>query len=229
MMEITTQGTAQKYFAPECISIDLTFKVKDQKYEKVLEEGTRSVVAFMGEVLKAVGLKKEEMKTRSFKVAEKMKSIKKKEKNQYGQYDFEKVFDCFEFAQNANIKFDYDLQKMTKFIALVAKLECPPVYALTFEVKNSDEYKNKVLAEAFTVAETKAKAIATAARFKTIKCIKTSFMPFEEKLASASILRSNEMMLCMEDSESISDNMEKTFTPEDIYISETLYCLFKAE
>ena len=225
-----TQGTAEKYFTPERISIDLTFKVKDQKYEKVLSEGTKSVISFMDEVLKQVGLEKEEMKTRSFKVVEKMKSIKKKEKNQYGQYDFEQVFDCFEFTQSANIKFDYDLSKMTKFIALIAKLKTPPIYALTFEVKNYDEYKNTVLAEAFHMAETKATAIATAARFKTVKCIKTNFVPFEEKVTSASILRSNEMMMfCQEDTVSVADNIEKTFTPEDIHISETLYCLFKAE
>ena len=229
-MEIMTQATAEGFFAPERVSIDLTFKLNQQEYEKVLAEGTKAVVTFIDDVLKTIGFKKEDMKTRSFKVIEKMKSIKKKEKNQYGQYDYEKVFDCFEFTQSANIKFDYDLSKMTKFIAMTSKLKNPPAYTLTFQVKNQDEYKNKVLAEAFHAAKAKAKAIATAARFKTISCIKTNFMPFEEKAESASRLMSDDMVLfCQEDSVSVADNIQKTFTPEDIYISETLYCLFKAE
>jgi len=229
-MEITTQGTAEGFFTPEQISINLTFSVKEQEYEKVLKEGTKSVVTFVNEVLTKIGLKKEDMKTRNFKVVEKTKQVKKKERNQYGQYDFEKVFDGFEFTQNATIKFDYDIPKMTNFVAMISKLEKPPVYTITFELKNSDEYKNKVLAQAFQIAETKAKSIATAAKFINIECLKTSFMPFEEKVSSKSQLENQEFLLCREDRDyDMAENIDKTFTPEDVYISETLYCLFAAK
>jgi len=229
-MEITTQGTAEAFFAPEQISINLTFSVKEQDYEKVLTEGTKSVVSFMNEVLTKIGLLKEDMKTRNFKVVEKTKQVKKKEKNQYGQYDFEKIFDGFEFIQNATIKFDYDMPKMTNFIAMVSKLEKPPVYTITFELKNSDAYKNRVLAQAFKIAETKAKSIAIAAKFKSVECLKTSFMPFEEKISSKSQLANQEFMLCRDEGDiDVAENIGKTFTPEDVYISETLYCLFIAK
>jgi len=229
-MEITTQGTAEGFFAPEQISINLTFTVKEQEYDKVLKEGTKSVVSFMDEVLTKMGLKKEDMKTRNFKVVEKTKQVKKKEKNQYGQYDFERVPDGLEFTQNATIKFDYDTTKMTNFVAMVSKLVKPPVYTITFELKNSDEYKNKILAQAFQIAETKAKSIATAAKFKSVECLKTSFMPFEENVSSKSQLANQEFMLCRDTCDiDVAENIGKTFTPEDVYISETLYCLFVAK
>jgi len=227
-MEITVEGTAEGYFAPEQISISLVFSIKEQEYGKVLSEGTKSVVSFMDEVLAKIGLKKEDMKTRSFKVLEKTKAVKKKEKNQYGQYDFEYVPDGFEFTQNATIKFDYDMPKMTSFVEAVSKLKKPPIYTITFEVKNSDEYKNKVLAAAFQNAEIKARSIAAAAGLNNVECLKTSFMPFEEKLSSNTRFASKEMILC-NDSDGISENICKTFTPEDVYISETLYCLFVAK
>ena len=229
-MEITTEGTAEDFFAPEQISINLTFSVKEKEYGNVLREGTKSVVSFMDEVLINIGLKNEDVKTRNFKVVERTKQVRKKEKNIYGQYDFEYIPDGFEFVQSATIKFDYDVAKMSSFIEAVSKLNMPPIYSITFEVKNPDEYKSKVLAVAFRKAETKAKAIALTAGFKGVECLKTSFMPLEEKIVSNSRFASQEIpMFCQADCDNISGNISRTFTPEDIHISETLYCLFAAK
>ena len=171
---------------------------------------------------------KEIMKTRSFRVYE---------EKQY-DYDRKKYIKLgYAYTQQANIKFNYSINIIAKFMDMVSKLKNPPKYHLLFNVKDIKGCKDEVLAEAYNKAKEKAETIAKAAGKELKECVKTNFIPFEESVVSRSSLNSQDMYMEKEQSfgasnfdmakkTGVQDTIQTIFTPEDIEITETLYCLW---
>ena len=236
-MQIIVQGKAEADYKPEQVVISLTFSGKEQEYAKVLTTGTDSVVKFMDEVLGKLKFTKEDMKTQSFRVSEEKKRVRKKnsegsnhniDRNYDDGYEF--VFDGFSFRQEATVKFDYDLKRITQFIELVAALKNPPVYTMNFDMKEYSKRENDVIAEAYKAAEERAEAIAKAAGFNYVKNIKCDFEPIQnERIWSRGVFSSHDISLLRSaEAPLIARSISRTFTPEDIHISQTVYCLFAA-
>lgn len=225
-MDIMVEGTGKRYYKPDEVEISLNFYTKTGTYESALEDGTRDVQIFIEKILKEMNFSKEDLKTRSFRVYEEKR------------FDYEKKIEIkygFAYTQGATLKFDYDINVVAEFMDRVSKLENPPKYTIAFNVKNEQKSKNEAMAEAYNKAKEKAEAIATASG-KTLKeCIKVDFRPFEERVYSRSALKSGVFEAETSDFNmkarkmSTQDTITNIFTPEDIEISETLYCLWVAE
>lgn len=225
-MDIMVQGTGRRYYKPDEVEIDFNFYTKTGSYESALEDGTRDVQIFIENVLQQMQFSKEDLKTRSFRVYEEKR------------YDYEKKMEIkfgFAYTQGAILRFDYDINVVAEFMEKVSKLQNPPKYTISFNVKNEQQSKNEAMADAYNSAKEKAEAIAKTAG-KTLKeCIKTDFRPFEEKVYSGSTLGSGIFEEERADfaigakKMSAQDTITNIFTPEDIEISETLYCLWVAE
>ena len=225
-MDIMVEGTGIRYYRPDQAEINLNFYTKTGFYESALEEGTRDVQVFIEKVLKQMQFSKEDLKTRNFKVYEEKR------------FDYEKKIEIkygFAYTQSATLKFDYDINIVAEFMDRVSKLENPPKYTIAFNVKNEQQSKNEAMAEAYNKAKEKAEAIAKSAG-KTLKeCVKVDFRPFEERVYSRSALGSGVFEAETSDFNmkarkmSTQDTITNIFTPEDIEISETLYCLWISE
>lgn len=219
-MDIVVEGKASEYFKPDMMKLNLNFYTKTEEYESALREGTENVQNFIEEVILKLGFKKEELKTRSFNVSEVTK------------YDYEKkqnYKEGFSYSQSATLKFDYNMDILSKFMEIVSKLTNPPMYRINFEIKNEEKAKSLVIAKAFAKAEEKAKMIALASGKKLKECIKVDFRPFGERVVSNSnIDRVFEDNACLK-KQSIGETIQNIFTPEDVEISETLYCLWITE
>ena len=120
---------------------------------------------------------------------------------------------------------------------MVSKLKNPPKYSLIFNVKDIKECKDEVLAEAYNKAKEKAETIAKAAGKELKECVKTDFRPFGESVISRSSLNSQDMYMKksmfieaeefdMNKNTGAQDTIQTIFTPEDVEITETLYCLW---
>ena len=223
-MDITVKGKAEKKFKPEIVRINLTFNYKDKKYEKSLENGTKMVNEFVDKVLKELNISVDELKTIRFSIVE--NSIYDPEKRK-------RVFDGYMFDQTSRFEFDYDVKKMAKFMELVSKMDNPPTYRIGFSLKDEDAKKNSVLQDAIDYAYAKAEAISKACKKELVDLIKLDFRPFDSvMLSSVSELGSNDYALCETSSMkmcSVASSVEQNFTPEDIYITEEVYCLFVAK
>ena len=225
-MDIMVEGTGIRYYRPDQAEISLNFYTKTGSYESALEEGTRDVQVFIEKVLEQMQFSKEDLKTRNFRVYEEKR------------FDYEKKIEIkygFAYTQGATLKFDYDINVVAEFMDRVSKLENPPKYTIAFNVRNEQQSKNEAMAEAYNKAKEKAEAIAKSAG-KTLKeCIKVDFRPFEERVYSRSTLGSGVFEAETSDFNmkarkmSTQDTITNIFTPEDIEISETLYCLWIAE
>ncbi len=218
-MEIIVQGKGTEYFTPDEAILKINFYTKGQSYEEALKEGVRNVEIFVNEILLKNGFNKEEMKTRSFVVREDQK---------YNEATRNYEFNGYSFNQNANIKFDYDKDRIASIMESLSKLNNAPACQINFGVKNEKECKRNILSKAYKDAEEQAQAIALASG-KTLKqCMKVDFKPFTTEYVSRAGFDSD-LMYAEKASIGAAKTITNTFTPEDIELSETLYCLWIAE
>ena len=227
-MYIIVEGIGKKFYSPDEVEINLDFYTRDDSYKRALENGTKNVESFINDVLERMNFNKEIMKTRSFRVYE---------EKQY-DYDRKKYIKLgYAYTQQANIKINYSMEIIAEFMDIVSKLKNPPKYHLSFNVKDIKGCKDEVLAEAYNKAKEKAETIARAAGKELKECVKTDFIPFEESVVSRSSLNSQDMYMEKEQSfgasnfdmaksTGVQDTIQTIFTPEDVEITETLYCLW---
>lgn len=145
------------------------------------------------------------------------------------------------FTQNSHLEIDYDVKKLATFMDIVSKLDIPPSYRTTFGLKQEDERRTEVIAMAIDFAKNKALAISKASGKELVDLVKVDFRPFSNGIIGNSSINSYDMYdtLAMSE-ESVGNNLrmckvsgadmiQDNFTPEDIEISETIYCLYLAK
>lgn len=218
-MEIIVQGKGTEFFTPNEVILNIGFYTKGQSYEEVLSEGVKNVQKFVNELLLQNGFTTDDMKTRNFVVREDQK---------YDEVTRTYLFDGFSFNQNATLKFDYNKERMAKIMEDLSKLDNAPTCQINFGVKDAKECKRKILSKAYKEAELQAQAIAEAAGKSLKQCVKVDFKPFTTDYVSQTTFDSD-MMYAKSARLGAAPAIINTFTPEDIELSETLYCLWLAE
>ena len=222
-MDINVEGIGKKVYTPDEVEINLNFYTRADSYESALEKGIGNVKLFINDILEKMNFNKEIMKTRNFRVYEEKK------------YDYDKKIYIklgYAYTQQANIKFDYSMNTIAEFMDMVSRLKNPPKYQLAFNIKDIKKCKDEVLSEAYNKAKDKAEIIAKAAGKELKECVKTDFRPFEERVTSRSSLNSQDMYMGKESSidgvkyGGVQETIQTIFTPEDVEITETLYCLW---
>lgn len=229
-MDIIVEGVGKKYYKPDEVIINLEFYTRADSYDGALEQGTRDVEIFIEDILGQMQISEDTLKTRSFRVYEEKR------------YDYERKKQYklgFAYTQAATLEFDYSMNTIAEFMDKVSKLRNAPKYNLQFSIKDIKQSKKEALAEAYNNAREKAENIADAANKKLKECVKVDFRPFEERVISNSRLNSLDMVFEGEKSiDAVSeekmgkitaDVIQNIFTPEDVTIMETLYCLWIAE
>lgn len=217
-MEIHVEGEALEYVSPDQVILNIEFKKKGESYNAVLTEGIESVKTFIEQILIPNGIDKEELKTRSFTIEE-----DKKYNNNLKKY--EKV--GFLFNQEAVLRFDYDKILLATIMISLSNLKNPPLCYVEFGLKDKKEVQKNILSKAYEDAKIKAEAIAIASKKKLKDCIKTEFLKksnsefisnfaIEEGIFNSSL-------------EVQTKNIVNTLIPEDIKLSEKLYCLWITE
>jgi len=218
-MEIITEGKSNDFFTPDTTIININFITKDKNYEEVIKLGSKNVLSFINNILNKIEFEKDDLKTKNFVIREETK---------YNEITRKYEFDGYSFNQNAILKFDYDKEKINKFISKISKIDNPPVYQINFGLKNENDCKKQLIKKAYNDAFEQAKIIAEASGKELKECVKIDFKPNETSYISQSNINSDFMYA---KSMSIRDTgiITNIFTPEDIEINECLYCLWKAE
>lgn len=216
-MDIVVMGKGKLNFKPDQIVINFDFNAKEKTYEQVLQQGTSGVEKYLN-LLLSLGFKKEDFKTRSFRVSE---------NREYDNMKRIYVSKGFVFNQSARIKFDYDMEKLAQLMEKTSAFDDAPTYRIDFAIKDEKSAEEELLKLAYKDAEMQAKFIASASGKELKDCVKVSFEPFDEKLTSESRLGSNEMMYCAKASaRAVSESIQTVFVPEDVVVEKEIYCLF---
>ena len=218
-MEIIVQGTGSEYFTPNEVILNINFYAKENTYEEALNNGIRNVEIFINEVLLKNGFNKDDMKTRSFTV---------REDKRYNEITRNYEFNGYLFNQSAKVKFDYDKSRIATIMVALSKLDNSPDCQINFGIKNEKECRRHILEKAYKDAEDQAQAIALASS-KTLKqCMKVDFQPFTTTYISHTRMDSD-LMYSEKSIKGAAKAITNSFTPEDIELTETLYCLWIAE
>ena len=215
-MEIYVNGKGVKLYKPNQISINFTFEQKENDYDVALDKGTQKVYEYF-KLLESLGYEKEQVKTWSFRVTESKiynESTRKYEK------------DGFVFKQEASLKFDYDMKKLTKLMEETSKQPNPPTYSIRFDLKDNKQAEEEIIALAYKEAEFQANAVAKASGKEIKECVKISFEPFEHAFMSETTYERAMYSKECASFGSVSERIEQTFVPEDIHVSKTVYCIF---
>lgn len=217
-MEIHVEGEALEYVSPDQVILNIEFKKKGESYNAVLTEGIESVKTFIEQILIPNSIDKEELKTRSFTIEEDKKYNNKLKK-------YEKV--GFLFNQEAVLRFDYDKILLAAIMISLSNLKNPPLCYVEFGLKDKKEVQKNILSKAYEDAKIKAEAIAVASKKKLKDCIKTEFLKKSnsEFISNFSI----EEGIFNSPLEVQTKNIVNTLIPEDIKLSEKLYCLWITE
>ena len=215
-MEIIVQGKGTKYIKPNEVVLNLTFTNKAKTYDVALSDGIRNVNYFVEEILLKNGFSKDELKTRSFVINEEKK---------YDEKMREYIDVGYSFNQVATLKFDYNMELLSKLILAISEMTIAPTYYIKFGVKDEEECRNEVLAKAYQNAYNQALAIVSSANKNLRYCQKVDFQPISNNYYSPAEFSSSFMRAKAVN----SDMIINSFTPEDIEISETLYCSWIAD
>ena len=218
-MDIIVQGRGVENVAPNEVILNINFFVKGSTYEEVLKGGVASVQRFVDDILIPNNLEKENMKTRNFVIREETK---------YNEITRNYDKNGFSYNQMAILKFDFNKEFLAKIMVSLSKLSNPPLCRIEFGVKDENECKKMVLAKAYEDAKTQAEAIATAAGKELKSCAKVDFKPFTTEYVSNARF-DKQMAYAERVGTGSAQTIVNIFTPEDIEISETLYCLWVAE
>lgn len=215
-MEIIVEGIGRGIYKPDEINLNLKFIYKSNIYSEVLEYGKKQVLEFVDKVLLKYGFKIDDMKTRSFIIKE-----EKKYNDDLRIYEF----DGYSFNQETFLKFDYDDGKLFNMMKDISLLDNPPYYIINFGIKDENGVKNDLISKAYKDALEKANVIASVSGKELKRCSKVSFKPLNIDFLSLSSLNSDATYL----REGAIHSFDNTFTPEDIDLSNTIYCLWIAE
>ena len=217
-MEIYVEGVGKTTITPDQVSIFLNFNLSNKSYETAVQNGTNQV-AQTTQVLKTLGFDAKQIKTRTMRVDE---------DKIYDDRTRSYISNDFTFRQTIILTFDYDLDKITKLIEAISHDAFAPTYKLQFGIKDNLSAQEKVLKLAYQNAETQANIIAAASGAKIKCCKKISFQPFENAFLSTTDCAE---MRCYSNAvaKSIQSNIVESFTPEDIEIRKSLFCIFETE
>jgi Uncharacterized conserved protein len=223
-MEIIVQGEGESFYTPDQVVLSFNFFIKENTYEEALTNGSVNVLEFVNNILLAHGFFKEDMKTNSFHI---------KKETIYNEITRTYDFKGYSYNQNATLKFDYNKEKLSKIMEDISKMSRPPFYNVDFTVKDVKACKKDNLTKAYKNAEEQAQIIAEAAGKVLVNCAKTDFKPFTTEFISkgyncGSSYLDAEKSIGMAKM-SAAETINAVFTPQDILISETLYCLWIAE
>ena len=215
-MEIIVQGTGKDTFVPDEAIFTIQFVVKGNSYDEVLQEGVDHVEWFIENIFLPNHFKREDLKTRSFVI---------KEDQKYNQETGQYVKDGYSFHQMASFTMDYDRKRIANLFVSISKMATPPKCIVHFGIKEEEACRKSLITKAYQDAYKQALAIALASG-KTLKdCQKVDFNPFTTNYISPTRLDSENIYM-ERAGENTLQRLENTFTPEDIVLTETLYCLW---
>lgn len=217
-MEITVRSEVSKKYKPDIIEISIDFVYLREDFNSALSIGVESFEEFIEKVLKSIGFDKNDLKTQKYDIIHKTEYDREKEK---------KVEIGYEYNQKTKLVMDNDMKKLGEFMNKTIKLKNPPQFYVSFCLKNIDEAKKELLELAFIKAKEKAEIIAKSSDKKLKKCLKVDYSNYEQVL-ERNMFKDLDIPSILKQLH-LGESIARTFVPEDIEISESISCIWKAK
>lgn len=213
-MEIYVSGEGSKSFKPDQIVLNINLSKVCKTNAQALLEGEQIVLNFLN-LMQSFDFKKEDFKTVEYIVRDETK---------YENGKHIKI--GVRYSRGLRLKFDFDIEKMSKILSKSAKLDDAPRIRVDYSLKDEKSAKAELFKDAYLDAKMQADMIADAAGLKIIKCLKASFSDDNEGFVARSCF---ERGIAKTSSYDVEELIAQTYTPNDITVRQNLYCVFVAE
>lgn len=174
---IKVTGMAKATCPPDKITLSMTLEADDRDYQKTLDAAAEKLEKLQGAAAKA-GFEKKELKTSSFNVTSEY------EYAQSGINGNNRQFVGYKCSQRLKLEFDMDMERLGKVIAALSECEADSEFHISFGVKDTDQLKKQLLAQAVKDAAEKAEILAKAAGVKLKEITSISCGEFDEDIVS---------------------------------------------
>lgn len=212
-MEINVMGQGEKSYKPNQIVLDINISNVYKNYEDALVKGEESVLEFLKK-MQTFGFGLEDFKTVNYQIRDEI--LFKKDKR-------EKV--GVRYTRGLNLKFDYDIKRMSEIIETSSKLKNAPQIKIGYRYKDTKTAEMELFADAYQNAKNQADIIANAAGLKVVRCARTNI----ENENNDYYRRSCYEGVMTKECASACDIMAQTYTPQDIVVTQQIFCVFVAE
>ncbi len=152
---ITVKGMGNVSVKPDLIIITMSLESHQYEYEKTMEFAADSVDALQ-KSLQSVGFDKRNLKTTNFNITTHYQNYKDKNNN------YRSKFDGYICKQNLKLKFDFNMETMSKVLIAIAKAPVDPKLNIQFSVKDKGAVSEELLTKATENARRKAEILTKA-------------------------------------------------------------------
>lgn len=153
MKTLKITGIGHASMSPNQIELSFNLITLDKDYEKLNVQHNQKLETFISS-LTSLGFKKEDIKTSSFNIKSKYKSIR----SINGEY--KEVFEGFYISQNLVLTFDYNMELLDKILNNIASSKTNPKLNISFTIKEKEKFQNELLENACCDARKKAELLA---------------------------------------------------------------------
>lgn len=199
---IRVQGKGRVFQSPDRVRVAFSITGKDADFTKAVEQGNLKIEA-LRVVAESCGIARTEMKTISFDIEEETK---------YDSGRRHHIGFICEHKLSVCLPIDQDL--LGHFLSAVIQSKAKPEMTLTFEVSDTEELKQKVLANAVENAKRRAQTIATASGVTLGSIQQIEYGYSEIRISSEPVI--------MEMHDVASGPIAPDFEPDDVEAEDTV-------
>ena len=146
---ITVKGIGKVSAKPDYIVLSMSLKAQDMEYEKTMELA-ETQLGNLRDAIVGVGFRREDLKTSVFSVEPDFQS----ERDKNGNY--KRWFNGYICSHSLKVEFDFDMARLARTFAALAKCSANPEFSVQFTVKDKDAISVNLLQNAAVNAKAKA-------------------------------------------------------------------------
>ena len=209
--EITVKGIGKLSLKPDWLQVELSLERTNEKYVlgyKIFTVAINNIQQIVAEL----AFSKDELKTDLLNI-----TTDKEYKN--GKY----VPKGFSFSTRFTLSFPFDAERLNKVIGKLSESDAKPEIEVRFTVKNPEEAKNKLLAQAAKDAQQKAEVLCSAMNVKLGTLQRIHYNWDELDIYSNMDFQSNIPVGCACEASSID------FNPSEIDLTDNATFVWKIE
>ena len=230
-MQIFMNGSATKDYAPDLIVASVSFEFRGKTYDEALANGVKNVKEYINAISSVTDFAPEDFKTNAYSIREifHINRLEPKTPEDLGKNLEKRVSDGFVFSQYARLEFDYDKSRLAKLLVSTSKAEGAPRMHIDFRLKDTDEKRRELIADAYEDAKKKAEALATAANKNLRDCVRVEIDPAPNRGYGDDMMfdKAAKFGAAGPSFEEEIETIDETFTPDDITVSKSISCVWE--
>ena len=205
---ITIKGIGTAKAKVDYIVISMTLESLHKNYDKAMDLASDKIRE-LNESLMSIGYLKQNLKTINFNIDAEYGQIK----DYYGSY--KNIFSGYKIVHNLKLEFDFDTDKLSKTLSVIARCLSHPELNITFTIKDTSKINEELLKSATINAKRKAEILCEASNVILGDLISIDYNWGELDIYSNTHFTCKENIMTMMESRSID------FMPDDIKLEDT--------